>query len=149
MHCSNFQHLTEEELALTVEADARKALNDGIRERLGGPVCKKDLDPTTDLDMITPIYDLYMDDNGDGFVQQIKAKYDPNEESGIDKYMGAKVILPHNDRETIRKVKERAQEQNGTFDGRANPNPMLDIGIGTGQPWFTGYNRLRNHITLT
>ena len=84
VHRSTFQHLTEEELASAVKLDAKKAFNNDIREKLGDAVSNKDLDPTTDSDMITPTYDLYEDNNGDGFGQQVKTEGNPNKETGMD-----------------------------------------------------------------
>ena len=67
VHQSTFRHLTEDELASTVEIEARKAFDTNIHKKLGEPALEKDLDPKVDSDMITPTYNLYKDDNGDGF----------------------------------------------------------------------------------
>ena len=132
VHRSTYRSLTNDELGDPLEQEARKQFDQKIAEILGtkfmtGTSPLKDELPAlgdSDDDVETPIYEPYEDDVSQPSFQVSDA--DDATPDTYDPYVGAEVLLPHDQDFATGRVIERKRNADGSEKGRAHTNPILD-----------------------
>jgi len=120
VHRSTLRALTPDEWDSPDEIKARSEFDEAVKLKLGEA---KSEDPLDDLDVETPSYETYQDDQEEP--HQMPDRDDVSEDYW-DKYLNAEVLLPIGDRQQTGVVKERKRDASGALKGKAHSNPILD-----------------------
>ncbi|CAJ1969005.1 unnamed protein product [Cylindrotheca closterium] len=104
--------------------DAKKRLhndfNTYVNDKLGDKAKPEDLSE----DDLTPTYDRYEDDSGEGL--DLLPDRDEQQHDYYDRYLNAEVLLARGDKMVTGKVTGRKREADGNLRGNGHAVPMLD-----------------------
>ena len=118
---STYRPLTQAEYDNPIIQQQMKEFDEAIAIKLGP--CAKDSDFEFDFipDAHTPTFDPYSDeDNKQDIVP------DRDESQDFDAFIGAEVLMPHEDNQLMGKVRERKRERDGSLKGTGNTNALFD-----------------------
>ena len=127
IHRSTYRSLTEQEWADEIETKDHQEFDEKVKVKLGQLMQASDLHDSSpdDMDDIEDMtaYDLYADDNGENHRHAHESN--PTPEAG-DNYVGAHVLLPHQDQMTSGLVRNQKRDSMGNPSGVSHANPILD-----------------------
>jgi hypothetical protein len=126
---TDVRSLTPDELASPDEALLCVEYDSAIRDKLGGPLSPEYYRDDPDFggfDMDTQIHESYEDERNPP--ESMTDVYDAREETpdSYDQYGGASMNVPIGDGIRTGKVTGRKREVDGTMDGTANSNHIMD-----------------------
>ncbi|CAJ1941748.1 unnamed protein product [Cylindrotheca closterium] len=119
-HTSTFRALTSEEMADDAEKRLRNDFNTNVNDKLGDKAKPEDFSE----DDLTPTYDRYEDDSGEGL--DLMPDRDEQQHDYYDRYLNAEVLLARGDNMATGKVTGRKREADGSLRGNGHAVPMLD-----------------------
>jgi hypothetical protein len=119
-HVSAYRPLTKEENQDPVKQDQMKQFNIDIHEALGPSVTEADFDDEFE-EFTTPINKPYKDKDTNPF-----EIIDRDEYQDFDAYIGAEVLLPHEDSMRTARARERKREADGSLKGTSHRDVMFD-----------------------
>ena len=119
-HVSTYRPLTKEELEDPVKQNQMNQFNIDIHEALGPSVNEGDFDDEFE-EFKTPINQPYGDDDTKPFEVTDRDEY-----QDFDAYIGAEVLLPHEDSMRTARVRERKRDADGTLKGTSHRDVMFD-----------------------
>jgi hypothetical protein len=127
---STVRSLTPDEMADKTMKQKRHTFTEKVNAVLGDGFKYKDFANDPELeDLQTPIYPAYSDDDDGEMHVTPDADDDTDDVDTYDQYVGATVTLPIGDKMMSARVRGRKRSSDGSFAGRANPNPILDTRI--------------------
>jgi hypothetical protein len=121
VHRSTVRPLTRDEVMDPVCINQRGAFDKVIIATLGPAMVIDDLQ---EMNSDTPTYERYQDDD-DGAAAPAPDADEVTSES-LDTYLNADVRLPKGGTMTSARVRNRKRSADGSLQGTANPNPILD-----------------------
>ena len=119
-HTSTFRALTPEEMADDAEKALRNDFNSTLNDKLGRKATPEDF-LKEDL---TPTYDRYEDESGEGI--DLVPDRDEQQHEYYGRYLNAEVMLARGDKMLTGKVTGRKREADGSMKGTGHAVPMLD-----------------------
>eukprot|EP00978_Attheya_sp_CCMP212_P021831 scaffold64169_cov51-Attheya_sp.AAC.1 len=119
---TTYRGLTMDEMNNPDRMKEMEKFDEVIVEKLGELADTKDF--TEELDIETPIYEPYDDDEG-GDMELFPDRDDDDPEI-FDNYVGSEVLLQHGESMSSRKFIGRKRDKDGIAKGKANTNPILD-----------------------
>ena len=123
MHRLTYRPLAPDEIRDPEEVKKREVFTQCVEETCGKKVSASDFE--FDEDIETPTYEVYEDDDDDRVDHAVDSDVEGTPET-LDKYVGAEVVLPIGNENFLGKVKARKRNQDGTLNGTASQNPILD-----------------------
>ena len=125
-HLTTLRPLSEEEREDVKVKEAMTAFDNNIEIKLGGSAKAEDI--ADDIEIETPTWNEYQDDNDGGYAMPL-AERDELDEDTYDNYIGASVQLAIGDKVMLGQVKGRKRDRDGHVRGKANNNPILDTRV--------------------
>ena len=119
-YVSTYRALTPEEYETDEVKAKMEAFNTEIHKVLGPAATAEDVKDEFE-DSETPIYEAYQDDETKPYIVPDRDEY-----QSFDKYIGAEVMLPHQNQVTSGKVRQRKREADGTLKGTTHAKTMFD-----------------------
>jgi len=119
---TTYRGLTTDEMNDPDRMKEMEKFDEVVIEKLGELADSKDF--TEELDIETPIYEPYGDDEGSGMAPF--PDRDDHDPEIFDNYVGSEVLLQHGESMASGKVIGRKRDKDGIAKGKANTNPILD-----------------------
>jgi hypothetical protein len=122
--------LTPDEMTNETMKQRQNTFMEKVNSALGDGFKYEDFANNPELeDLETPIYPAYADDE-DGEMQIAPYVHDDIADiDTYDQYVGASLTLPIGNKMMSARVRGRKRSNNGSFVGKANPNPIHDTRI--------------------
>jgi hypothetical protein len=119
-HVSTYRPLTKDEYHDPVKIEQMKQYTIQIHEALGPAAEESDFEDEFE-EFVTPINKPYKDKDTKPFEVQDRDEY-----QDFDAYIGAEVLLPHEDSMRTARVRERKREADGSLKGTSHIDVMFD-----------------------
>lgn len=120
-YVSTYRSLSPEELEDPVIKERMQAYTNQVHEVLGPSATVEELKDEIEEDIETPTFLPYEDEETKPYVVPDRDEY-----QSFDKYIGAEVLLPVNDKMVSGKVRRRKRAADGSLKGTSHENPLFD-----------------------